>query len=264
MGPLRDHAHQGTVCRKPVNHEEYEMMYRAEDHHWWYTGMRSITKAVLDRYVRRGQPLSILDAGCGTGSTMNYLKDYGEVTGVDMAPEAVSFCRERGLKRIGRASICELPFADASFDLITSFDVVCQCEPDLANDALAGFWRVLRPGGLLLLRMPAYQWLFGRHDELVHNLRRYTRGEVARQLREHGFAIERSSYANCLLFPIAAIKRLKDRMLPPKQECSDVSVTGGWANSLLATLLRAEAPLVSRVGLPFGLTIVALARKPVG
>jgi SAM-dependent methyltransferase len=238
------------------------MMYRAEDHHWWYSGMRAITTAVLDRHVGRSHPLSILDAGCGTGSTMQYLKEYGQVTGVDMAPEAVSFCRERGLERLGQASICELPFADASFDLVTSFDVVCQCEPTLADNALSGFLRVLRPGGHLLLRMPAYQWLFGRHDELVHNLRRYTRGEISRQLRRHSFVLEHASYANCLLFPLAAMKRLKDRLIPPKQACSDVSVTGGRTNSLLAGLLRAEAPLVSRMGLPFGLTVVTLARKP--
>ncbi|MCB9877250.1 MAG: class I SAM-dependent methyltransferase [Planctomycetes bacterium] len=239
------------------------MMYRAEDHHWWYRGMRAITRAVLDRFVAREDgALRILDAGCGTGSTLEYLQDYGWTVGVDLAPEAVGFCSERGLPRLARASILELPFAADSFDLITSFDVVSSCRREQAPHALAEFFRVLRPGGHLLLRLPAYMWLRGRHDELVHTWARFSRGETRRLLRAQGFEIERLSYANCLLFPLAAAKRLKDRLLPPKQARSDVSVTGGWINPLFGALLRSEAPLVSRVGLPFGLTILALAKKP--
>lgn len=238
------------------------MMFRAEDHHWWYSGMRAITMAILDRHVGRGRGLSILDGGCGTGSCMQYLANYGQVAGIDLAPEAMGFCRQRGLGRLARASILELPFVDGAFDLVTSFDVMSSCEPALASNAIGEFSRVLRPGGHLLLRLPAYQWLSGRHDELVHTYHRYTRGEIAQQLREYGFEIRLTSYANCFLFPLAAVKRLKDRVLPPKQDRSDVSVSGGWTNSLFGWLLRAEAPLVSRIGLPFGLTVVALARKP--
>lgn len=245
-----------------MEHDEYELMYRAEDRHWWYSGMRAITTAVLDRHVGRGRALSILDAGCGTGSCMQYLASYGEVAGIDLAAEAVSFCRQRGLTRLGRASIVALPFADATFDLVTSFDVMSACEPGLVGTALAEFSRVLRPGGHLLLRLPAYQWLYGKHDELVHTRHRYTRGEICRLLRQHGMVVGRASYANCLLFPLAAMKRLKDRLLPPRQARSDVSISGGWTNPLFAWLLRAEAPWVSRVGLPFGLTVLVLARKP--
>ncbi|MEZ6038458.1 MAG: class I SAM-dependent methyltransferase [Planctomycetota bacterium] len=247
-----------------MEHAEYEMMYRAEDHHWWYRGMRAITRAVIDRFVARdhGEPLRILDAGCGTGSTLEYLQDYGWTVGIDLASEAVGFCTERGLPRLAQASILELPFAEGSFDLVTSFDVMSSCQRAQAPQALAEFFRVLRPGGHLLLRLPAYMWLHGKHDVLVHTMHRYTRGEVRALLRQQGFTIERTSYANCLLFPLAALKRIKDRLLPPRQACSDVSVTGGWMNPLFGGLLRSEAPLVSRVGLPFGLTVLALARKP--
>jgi len=245
-----------------VEHEEYEMMYRAEDHHWWYTGMRAISTALLERRLAPNRDLTILDAGCGTGSCMQWLQQFGQVAGIDLAPEAVSFCRQRGLERLGQATICSLPFVDAGFDLVTSFDVMSACDTQAASRAIDEFHRVLRPGGHLLLRLPAYQWLYSRHDQLVHTRHRFSRGEIARRLREHGFDLEHTSYANCLLFPLAAAKRIKDKLLPPKQACSDVSVTGGWMNPIFSRMLRSEAPLISRFGLPFGLTVVALARKP--
>lgn len=111
-----------------MEHTEYEMMYRAEDH-LVVSGMRAITRALLDRFVGRNRGLQVLDAGCGTGSTMDYLGDYGRVTGVDLAPEAIHFCRQRGHERLVRASVVELPFRDATFDLITSFDVMNSCPP---------------------------------------------------------------------------------------------------------------------------------------
>ena len=245
-----------------MERDEYEFMFRAEDHHWWYHGMRAITLGLLDRYVGRGRDLAVLDAGCGTGACMQYLAPFGRVTGVDMAPEALSFCQQRGLRRLGRASIAELPFAADSFDLVTSFDVLSECGLSYEAAVLGEFWRVLRPGGHLLLRLPAYEWLRGRHDELVHTRHRYTRGEIVSRLRERGFQIERSSYANCFLFPLAALKRLKDRLLPPAQAGSDVTVSGGWSNGVLARVFAAEAPLVRRLRLPFGLTAIVLARKP--
>lgn len=249
-----------------MDYSEYEMMYRAEDHHWWYQGMRAVCRRLLDRHVVRAhagrEPPRILDAGCGTGLTLEYLKDYGPATGIDLSPAAIGFCRQRGLPRLARASILELPFADATFDLITSYDVISSCQRADAPQALREFLRVLRPGGHLLLRLPAYMWLHGHHDELVHTYHRFTRSETAGLLRDAGFAIERLTYVNCLLFPLAAAKRLKDRLLPSKQVQSDISVTGGAMNPLFQRILRMEARWVGRFGLPFGLTVIALARKP--
>jgi len=244
-----------------MNPEEYEVMYRVEDTHWWYRGMEAITRAVLDRVVGRVHALRILDAGCGTGAVMRYLADYGQVTGIDFAPEALHFCQLRGRERLGRASVLALPYADESFDLIASFDVLCERAVVDDDLALREFARVLRSGGRALLRLPAYDWLHGKHDEAVYIHHRYTARELKAKLQHAGFEVEHVSYANMLLFPLAALKRLSERFMPSKQPGSDLTLGAGILNTPLRLILSLEAPCVARTGLPFGLTVVALARK---
>jgi len=246
-----------------MNPEEYAIMYHVEDHHWWYRGMAQITRAVLDRWYRPGASLRILDAGCGTGGAMtSYLRDYGQVTGFDFAGEALHFCKTRGAKRLTRASVGEIPFPAESFDLVVSFDVLCEraIRDDLA--ALRELYRVLVPGGRVLLRLPAYNWLRGRHDVAVHIRHRYTRGEIGQRLCEAGFQVEHLSYANAFLFPAALIKRMTERLMARQEGLSDLTVSAGPLNGLLRAVLSAEAPLVARQSLPFGLTVVAAGFKP--
>lgn len=246
-----------------MNPEEYAIMYQVEDHHWWYRGMARITRAVLNRWYRPGAGLRILDAGCGTGGAMaSYLRDYGEITGFDFAGEALRFCQQRGAARLARASVTEVPFTDGSFDLVVSFDVLCERAVRSDLTALREFYRVLVPGGRVLLRLPAYNWLRGRHDVAVHIRHRYTCGEIARRLREAGFRVEHLSYANIVLFPAALVKRTAERLLARQEGPSDLTLNPGPLNGLLEAILSAEAPLVARRGLPFGLTVVAVGYKP--
>jgi SAM-dependent methyltransferase len=243
--------------------EEYAIMYRAEEHHWWYQGMQWITQAVLNRWYRQGSHLHILDAGCGTGAAMtSYLADYGQVTGFDFAAEALKYCILRGAPRIVQASVMHLPFSDSSFDLVVSFDVLCERAVPDDVAALEEFARVLVPGGRTLLRLPAYNWLRGRHDQAVHVRHRYTRRDIAERLRRAGFNVEHLSHANTFLFPVALVKRLLEHLRPRRDGRSDLTLGVGPFNGLLAAILSAEAPLVARKGLPFGLTVVAVGRKP--
>lgn len=237
-------------------------MFGAEERHWWYRGMERIMCALLDRWYAPGAGLRILDAGCGTGGAMtSYLARYGRVTGVDSASAALAFCLARGAERPVRASVMQLPFRSGSFDLVTSFDVLYEqgVPDDLA--ALREFARVLAGRGRVLVRLPAYDWLRGRHDRAVHTRRRYTRRRIAVLLAQAGFEIEHLSYANTFLFPVALAKRLSDRIRPCAGP-SDLALPVGPFNGLLAAILSAEAPLVARRGLPFGLTVVAAGRKP--
>ena len=243
--------------------QEYELMFEVETAHWWYLGMEKITRAVLDQWYSVGSKSSILDAGCGTGAAMStYLADYGHVTGIDVSSLALGFCRKRNLTSLALASVSNIPFPPESFDLITSFDVLY--ERAVLNDlaALTEFFRVLRPGGLTLLRLPAYDWLRGQHDLTIHTARRYTAPQVARLLRDSGFQPLHVTYANTFLFPLALAKRLLERIFLPAPSSSDLSVNVGMLNGLFKHILASEAFFVSRIGLPFGLSVIALARKP--
>ncbi len=236
-------------------------MYQVEDRHWWYRGMETITRSVLNRWMHIPNP-RILDAGCGTGAAMTtYLAEYGKVTGVDLYPQALEFCRKRNAPRLARASILNLPFAPASFELVTSFDVLY--ERAVSNEALAltELFRVLTPNGKILLRLPAYDWLRGQHDERVHTNRRYTKKLVKELLEQSGFVVEHLSYANTFLFPLAVVKRLSEKIFPSKDNQSDLSLNTGGFNSILKNILASEAPLVAYASLPYGLSVVAVGRK---
>lgn len=237
-------------------------MYGVEDHHWWYRGMETITRSILNCWYAPNGSLSILDAGCGTGAALtSYLADYGRVTGFDLSSIALTFCQRRNAPRLVQASVTHLPFAAKTFDLITSFDVLYERGVSDDAESLSEFARVLVDGGRALLRLPAYNWLRGQHDVGIHTARRYTAGEVKQLLKRNGFSLERISYANTLMFPAALAKRMVERILPPSASQSDLAMNTGVFNKILRNVLALEAPLVSGVGLPFGLSVIAVGRK---
>jgi ubiquinone/menaquinone biosynthesis C-methylase UbiE len=243
--------------------DEYERMYRAENKHWWYLGMEAITDTFLKRLGSPEKNLNILDAGCGTGAAMStYLAKYGKVTGIDISALALKFCRTRNLAPLALASVLEIPFQASSFDLVTSFDVLY--ERNVTSDVIAmnEFFRVLCPGGFILLRLPAYDWLRGQHDLTIHTARRYTVLQAAHLLKNSGFQILHLTYANTILFPLALAKRLLERLWRPVPSSSDLSVEVGAFNELFRQILSCEAPFVARMRLPFGLSVIALGRKP--
>ncbi len=239
--------------------EQYQIMRRLEDSFWWYVGMRRITEALLTSLPIKNDPVRILDAGCGTGATLDFLRQRGHVFGVDIADDALAHCLARGHRNLTKGSLEQLPFRDASFDLVTSFDVIYHRA--IANDtgALQELHRVLAPSGLLLLRVPAYDWLRGAHDAAVHTRPRYTAGELASKLELAGFRVQRVTYANCLLLPQAMIKRLlegRGAALP-----ADMNLPRPVVNRLLAGILGVEASLLRHLTLPFGLSVIGLATK---
>lgn len=241
-----------------MNPEEYERMFAAEDRLWWYAGMREISQALLAPALPPGAA-RLLDAGCGTGKNVAWLKAFGRAVGVDVSAEALAFSRRRGAS-VARASVLALPFAEASFDVVTSFDVLYHRWVPDDHEALVELRRVLKPGGLLLLRVPALRVLWGAHDEAVHSRHRYTRGELVARLRAAGFEVRRASYANFFLFPLLLARRSLDRLLG--RHGSDVGFLPAPVETLFRGLLRLEARIVSRVPLPIGASVVALARRP--
>jgi SAM-dependent methyltransferase len=241
--------------------EEYETMFAVEDRHWWYVGMQRITTNLIACLYPHRTDLHILDAGCGTGAAMRYLSPFGMVIGCDLSALALSFCKQRGLSRLGQASVARLPFSDRSFDLVISFDVLCCRAVGDYHHALGELERVLKPGGRLLLRLPAYNWLRGHHDKCVHIVHRFTTKELQQALTASGFVVEKLSYANTLLFPLALGKRLVVEKVVPPGDGSDVHPNPIWQDTLFVRFLFAEARWLVHHILPFGLTVIAVGRK---
>jgi SAM-dependent methyltransferase len=262
-----------------MNLDEYARMYAAEDTHWWYVGMRQATLGLLNGYVAAdpgletrflqengflgaGTRLRILDAGCGTGGLLPHLAAQGWAAGVDLSSTALGFARQRGLTPLAQASVETLPFASATFDVVTCMDVLyhLQVHEDVA--ALREFHRVLRPGGWLLVKVPALETLRGQHDRTVHTRHRYTVAELREKLVAARFRVERATYANTLLLPLAAAKRAAEHLLPIAAEgSSDVTQEPGWLNAVLTRILSIEAHLVQHIDLPVGVSAIALAQR---
>ena len=239
--------------------EQYEVMFQQEEHHWWYRGMRQITRALLDRWYRGPRPANILDAGCGTGGMVQWLARYGTVSGIDIAEAALSRAHSRGLCSLTRGSVDALPFQSGSFDLVTSFDVLYHL--DVKNDfqALGEIHRVLRPGGTLLIRVPAHDWLRGRHDVSVHTRHRYGSRELRAKLRREGFQTRHVTFANSILFSLAPVKRLLERT--DQEGVPDLWRPPGPINDALAAVLGMERFLASTTSIPVGLSLIAVAER---
>lgn len=239
---------------------EYEAMFRLEDGLWWYVGMRRIIAHFLNGQGPHDRGWT-LDAGCGTGGNLVSLAAYGNVVGIDFSPAALRLAGQRGKWPLLQGSVEQLPFRDRSFALVTCFDVICHRSISDDVAVLNEFRRVLKPGGRLLVRLPAYDWLYSRHDAAVHTRHRYTASELRHKLRAAGFTVMRISYANALLFPVAATRRVMQRGGTADQG-SDVRPVAPVLNALFTQVLTMESRLIRHVALPFGLSVLALAERP--
>jgi len=239
---------------------DYELQtHQAEDRHWWYRGRRTVLDGVIaDLGLPRGA--RILDAGCGSGRNMIELAPYGSVTGVELSETSVALARERDAGEVVAGSVLEMPFADDSFDLAVSLDVIEHLEDDLT--ALRELRRTVAPGGSLLVTVPAYQWLWSGHDEINHHHRRYTRRSLQRVAEQAGWHQTRTTYFNSLLLPVAIVLRVLDRVNTKTTESSlDLWVPPEPLNWLLQRPLAIEAALIRRGGrIPAGLSLLAVFR----
>jgi len=243
-----------------VKTAEYRRMYEAEEAQWWYAGQRAIAAALLAPTLPAREGRRLLDAGCGTGFNLLELGRLGRATGVDLSPEALSFCKERGVRAL-RGSVLALPFADGTFDAVTSFDVLYHAWVSDDRAAARELARVVRPGGALLVRVPALRALWGAHDTEVQSRHRYTRGELVALLEGAGLRVRRATYCNSILFPVLFGRRTLDRLLG--REGSDVGFLPAPLEWAFRRVLLAEAALVrAGVSFPVGASAVAVATKP--
>lgn len=243
---------------------DLEYTFRLEQDYWWFRGMREVAR----NWIGGLQPSRVLDAGCGTGYHMGWMASLwpsAGVYGIDVASTALRFARTRGSHPMAQASIAALPFQAASFDLITSFDVLSQVPLDLSTVAISEFLRILAPGGWIFLRVPATPWLRSSHDEELQTYTRFSRAQLQSFLTAAGLTVERISYVNTLLFPVAAARRLLKRAgLGSGSDVRPLPRAWSFMESPFFAALRAEAAWLGRPGrsLPFGLSLHALARRP--
>jgi len=245
-----------------------EATSRAERRHFWFAGFRRFVEPLVAQAAGGRVNLRVLDCGCGTGANLALLGRAGRAFGFDLNERGLTLARQAGHRRITRATVEALPFTDATFDLVTSFDVIYALPEAMEAAALAEMHRVLRPGGALLVNVAAMPILRGNHSVLSEELRRYTRGSLRLVVERAGFAITRLTYTNASLFPLMLVVRAAQRLIglaaTPEHAGLEITTPPRLVNAALTGLLRLEARAVRWVNMPFGGSLVCLARKSAG
>jgi SAM-dependent methyltransferase len=237
---------------------------RAEARHFWFHGFRAFVEPLVQQ-ATRGSSVRILDCGCGTGANVEWLGRFGRTYGFDLSQTGLRFGREAGRAGLVRASVTAAPFPDASFDLVTSFDVLYSLDDRQERAALSEMFRLLKPGGFAIINVAALEILRGDHSVLGHELRRYTRSTLRSSVTTAGFTIVRLTYTNAILFLPLVIGRTLQRwrgLRPEHDAHGEITVPLAPINTLLTRLLLIESAWVRRVNAPFGSSLLCLARKP--
>ncbi len=242
--------------------EEYALISAVESDHWWYKGLRNF---VLKKLAGRMDPNArILDAGCGTGgilAAINSRFPEAKTTGGDYSPIAMVHANEKARGHVTLGNVEALPFSDASFDIIISLDVIYHSSVD-DEKAIREFMRVAKPGGLVFVHVPAYEWLRSDHDIVVHTARRYTSGKLRSRFGAAGFRTVECGYRNSLLFPAMATQRLLSKVRRHHSPKSAVVRHQRVVNTLLSTTLAAEGMLLrTGVRFPGGGSVFAIFKK---
>lgn len=236
------------------------MMADMEAAHWWFRGRRDLLKTALLRTLSDHRPLRILDAGCGSAANLSLLSSYGSVVGLEPDEFAAKVAGWRYPGAICRGRLpSDVPFRAATFDLIVALDVLEHLDDDrLALEVLRS---LLRSGGVLLLTVPAFAFLWSDHDRSHHHRRRYRRGALVEVLHAVHFSVEYSSYFNTWLFPLIAAIRTSKSLLGLHSPYGDLHMPSPIVNAVLYRLFRSERQVLSRSRLPLGVSIIAIARK---
>jgi len=239
----------------------YKEMYNLENYHWWFLGKKTLLCAFLAKYADlKNHSMKILDVGCGTGMIMFLLKNYGETYGIDISEEALNFCRLRGHKYLKKARANNVPFDNQFFDLVIAFDLLEHLEDD--EGAVKEFYRILKKGGILLISVPSFKFLYSEHDLAAGHKRRYTANQIKRLMKQKQFSIMKITYTNMFIFPLVVVYRLLKKFFPIREQVkTDFFSVPLIINKILSSIYRLEAILLARMDFPFGLSVVCVVRK---
>jgi 2-polyprenyl-3-methyl-5-hydroxy-6-metoxy-1,4-benzoquinol methylase len=239
----------------------YPHIQKVENQHWWYVARRKIIFDWVLRFLAEYPSPRILDVGCGTGYNLEYLieRGYHNVVGLDFSTSALEFCQSRGLKEVVCADGTFPPFQSNSFDMITSLDMIEHVKDDA--ESLKALARMLKPNGTLIIFTPAFQFLWGWQDEISHHYRRYTAPDLRAKIEAAGLKIEKLTYANTLLFPMIWAGRNVLKITGHEGATSENDLHPSWSNGILKSIFSAELPLLRHINMPFGVSLLCVARK---
>ena len=242
------------------------MTARAEREHFWFHGFRRFVRPLLEEAVEHVEARvpSILDCGCGTGNNLQMIRQYGRAFGIDLTYSGLAYARHQRERLIAQASATALPFPDRVFDIVTSFDVIYALDDTGAARALNEMYRVMRPGGYLVLNVAALPALRGNHSVLGGEVQRYTRRSLRRHFERAGFSVKRLTYTNASILPLVAGVRFGQRLFGHHESTREISVPARPVNAALAALLAVEAAAVRWVDMPIGSSLLALVSRPRG
>ena len=233
----------------------YDRMAELDERHWWYRARRRILETLIARKIELPADARILEIGCGTGHNLEMLRRFGRVDGIEIDPAARAVAAKRLGHAIGDAPLPDLTgVPERAYDMVAVLDVIEHVDEDVAS--LRSIAQRLKPGGKILITVPAFPWMWSAHDEVNHHKRRYTRASLRKAVEEAGLRVEMLSWFNSLLFPLAAAARLAGRVTGKSD--SDDKLPPKPVNGLFETLFGLERYALGRLPLPPGVSLVAI------
>jgi ubiquinone/menaquinone biosynthesis C-methylase UbiE len=241
-----------------------------EDSHWWFASRTRALKAVMAPLLGKTPDFRLLDVGCGAGNMIHHLSCYGQVKGLDIDERPVKIARQRGYDVDQFDVTASMPFDDNSFDAVTALDVIEHNQDDVA--ILTESYRVLKPGGHLIITVPAFMWLWSHNDDINAHVRRYTAREIKQKLSQTGFKVRRVTYNNFFVFPMAAALILLRRSSKAEPELAshhldeaeyqvEMEPASPPVNAALTFVGQVEAALIRWVNLPVGTSLIVVGQK---